>query len=183
MNGANSNTSGDDVPIIDFVPKGESDSIRDERMEEIARRLIIKIARSIQGGVIFSPTEPDDKTKGWWQTDPQTGIPIGEVKRYDAKTGTWVAQVTNKGAYTPPKEKLVTRFVAAGDSTVDVAVGFNTANYMVSVVMRATPAPATYPTAMGWTITSKTAQSLVFDLKSMPAGGVTMEVYVRELEA
>jgi hypothetical protein len=181
MNGANSNTSGDDVVDLDYNKKGVSDRVADATMEEITRRLVATIKRSEQGSVIFSPAEPSDKTKGWWQTDPQTGIPIGEVKRYDTEQAKWVSSAPST-SYKPPREKLLTRVVAAGSSTIEIAVDMATENYAVMPVFRSAVAPGEYPNAMGWSITEKTASTVKFDFKGIPTGGLTLELYCRALE-
>lgn len=182
MNGNSSNTSGANVAAIDFARKSGSDAIADVHLDEIARRLVITFEEATQGNVVFSPTPPDDKTKAWWQTDPVTGIPLGQPRIYDSTQSAWVAiDVTN--TYTPPAKRYLKERVVAGASTVlfqfdDIL----TENYEVSLEWTTqnadgtwAAAPATYPAQFGYIIAARTNTFLTVNAYAVPTGGLMLQ--------
>src|SRR6266853_5113420 len=78
---------------LDFTPKGVSDRLSDAQMAEIARRLVVTFENISQGNILLQPDPPADLTKIWGQTDPTSGVLIGQLKKWDADQKKWIATV------------------------------------------------------------------------------------------
>jgi hypothetical protein len=179
--------SGDATALkADFAEKSASDALSDMTMEEIARRLIITMEQETPGNVVFSPTEPEDKTKAWWQTDAQTGIPLGQPKIYKANTDKWEPIVAQESTYVPPARRALKKFVPAGGSAQNFTFeDLKTDNYTVSFVFTTeqvsggfATAPVSFPTAFGYIVSNKTNNTLTVQFYGVPSGGMMVDGYV-----
>ena len=186
MNGFDSNTSGANVAMIGFAPKGDNDVLSDVVVAETARRLIVTIENTEQGDIVRSATAPEDKTKVWIQIDPVTGVPIGQYKTWDEASKSWKSAAT-VAPYVPPKTRTGSIESPIGQSTVNFEFeDIGTNNYQVSLAPTtfrdgswAAP-PASFPTTFGWVISYKAATVVTVAFFGVPAGGITWEIDLTE---
>lgn len=188
----NSNTSGENIASrIDFrpVPSGQPQYLSAKARAEIIRDLIVAFENVVEGDVIFSPTAPDDKTKAWWQTDPVTGIPIGQPKHWSEADNEWV-DIADPGtsSYTPPVERTVSKEIAVGASQVTFEFAeMGTDEYHVSIVelLKIGGDWLTPPANMNnyaRAISGKSTTSVVINFFGVPAGGLTCTLWLRAPE-
>lgn len=182
-----------DVLGVDFSEKGPSDKISDDKMQEIARRLIVTREREGTGNVVFSPEAPEDHTKVWWQTDPVTGIPIGQPQVWDAEQERWVDSTSTPGA-TPARERFGTLYFPPGTSTQNISfVDMLTVNYDVIITPTTIfegvflPFPGSFPRDFGWVVVNRTNTMVSIAADGVPnigseeaPRGLTFEVTIRE---
>lgn len=185
MNGSSSNTTGASVISLHFANAAGADKIADDIMAEVARRLIATLEAGDQGNVVFSPTEPADKTKAWWQTDPVTGIPIGQPKTWSEAQGAWVAISAAVSAYVPPAKRNGTLVSATGASTLNFNFeDIQTTDYRVTLTPTTYDgagfdvAPATIPTTMQAIVISKSNTQVTVSFTGIPTEGLTWEIDV-----
>lgn len=184
--------TGTQLPAaVDFAFMAGSDKISDSVMEEITRRLIVTIEKEQPGNVLFQPTEPDDHTKVWWQTDPNSNLPIaGGLRQFDTKSGKWVPVDTNIGTnYVPPKRRSGLLASPAGTSTQNLPFeDIGTTDYQVVLTPTTfsgtsktwLPAPTSFPNPFGFVVVNKTTTLISIAFFGIPTGGITWEVDVQD---
>lgn len=188
MNGSNSNTSGDSVAVLAFSDQSGSDHIPKAITDELARRSIITLSTTDLGNTVFSPTEPQDKTKVWWKTNAITGIPEGNALVWSEADNAWVPSNTSSTPYTPPKEQFISLDAVAGASTRNITVEdmgrddyFVQAEISTRVAGVWNSAPAN-TNNFGWCVINKTATSLSLALFAVPTGGLNFNLRLRNPE-
>lgn len=181
---------GQVIPIgVDFSEQGASDHLTDEVMAEITRRLIVTLESEKPGQVLFQPTEPADHTKGWWQTDPITNLPIsGKLKVWKDETQKW-EDVDTSNVYIPPLRRTGKMVSPAGASVQNLNfVDMKTSDYIVTLTPTTynvtsnswAPAPGSFPSGFGFVLSNKTNTSISVSFNGIPTGGLTWEVDVQE---
>lgn len=181
--------SGELTPAaLDFAKKAGSDVLSDKQMAEIARRLIVTFENTSTGNIVLSPTPPADLTKIWGQTDPTSGVLLGQLKKWDAEQEEWVPTVEAVTPYVPPKEAGPIRVaVPAGNQTVNVPLGkdMGTKDYLLSIVATTWNGeswglpPVSSPTTNGPYVTNKTETEVTLAWYAIPTGGLTYELWAR----
>lgn len=184
--------TGQQIPgTVDFAAMAASDKITDAVMSEIARRIIVTIEKEQPGNVLFQPTEPNDHTKAWWQTDPVTNLPIaGGLKQWNDTDGKWEKVDTNTGAvYVPPKRRTGLMTSPAGNSTQNLSFAdIGTSDYQVVLTPTTfstssqtwQPAPSSFPNPFGFVVVNKTSNVISVAFFGIPTGGITWEVDVQD---
>jgi hypothetical protein len=174
---------------VDFAPKSTngSDKISNERMEEIARRLVITFESAAAGNVVLSPEPPEDKSKVWWQTDPISNVPIGSPKVWNSTQNAWVAVQAVASPYVPPQKRYTTVFAPQGQSqqtakfddigTTDYEVNITPTTYINGGWL---PGPSTFPTHFGFIVVGKSNTECVISLFGTPEDGAMFEIDITE---
>ena len=92
VNSSNSNELGTSYAYLLPLPKKEGECIDDDIRYEISEafRVVVEIPSNFNSGVIFSVNPPTDTSKLWQPVDAGTGLPIGNVKKYDNETASWI---------------------------------------------------------------------------------------------
>lgn len=189
---ANSNTSGESIASrIEFrpVPDGQKQYVSNQARAEIIRDLIVAFEKLEEGDVIFSPEAPTDKSKAWWPTDPVTGIPIGQPKRWDEEENNWV-DIADPGTsqYEPPVERVKTEEIEEGSSLVTYEFeDMGTDQYRVSLtpyfkVDGVWVTPAASMNNFAFAIAGKTNTTLQVQFYGVPSTGLMVEAWLRAPE-
>lgn len=183
MNGTASNTSGASEVKLRFKPQTDQDRIPQVVIDELSRRGYGIAEESNQGAatVLLQPTEPEDKTKVWWQTD-LSGVPIGLPLTYSTTQSRWVPLGTDASAYTAPVTRNGADYIPAGTSTklFGPFATVGTTRYLVTL----TPSffysgtwhtPAVFPTGYGYALSNKAEDSFSVAFYGIPTGGLAIE--------
>lgn len=169
----------------DYMARSGTDQIPDTVMAEVARRLTGTIESNELSNVVFSTTEPEDKTKVWWQTDPVTGVPVGQPKIWSEADSQWIDAATGVAPYVPPKEVYIGIDQVAGDATRNVTIpDMGREDYFVDVEVNTYYAaswnsPSVNMDDFGWQITNKTATQITFMFFNVPTGGLHFDLRIR----
>lgn len=83
INNSSTATLGRTSAIVSYLEKTQGDCIPNDRMEEIANRILVIIDTTLLGPV-KSELPPQDLSRMWYQPSSQT------LLAYDADTATWV---------------------------------------------------------------------------------------------
>lgn len=187
MSDTTSNTSGAQVVTFEYAKFSGSDKIPDVVLAELVRRLIGSVDTSELGNNAFQPLPPDDKTKVWWETDPITGIPVGNAKVWDEATESWVDSATKTAPYSAPMQRIVEVDCIVGDNTKTVTFDdMGRDDYFVSLEVNTKVAGVSIAVVdnkdMGISISGKQATQLTLNVFNVPTGGMHIRVWVRNPE-
>lgn len=180
------NSTGANQVAHDYITQSGSDQVPDVVMAEVARRLVGTIESNELSNVVFSPTEPPDKTKVWWTTDPVTNVPVGQPKIWSEADNTWVNAASGVAPYVPPKEAYIgIDQVAGASATRNVTIpDMGRQDYFVDVevntyVAQSWNAASANMNNFGWQINNKTATQISFSFFNVPTGGLHFDIRVR----
>lgn len=180
MNGANSNTSGENQGRFRLKPKGATDRIAPWLEEELIRRGFILLDISTDSNVVISATEPEDKTKVWFKAD-LNGIPQGSAQIYNSVTGKWGPIDQGLQPYVPPARRYGRVSAVAGNSqmninwesmaTVDIHINVTPTTQKTDGSSFNSP-PATLPNGWGFLITNLHETGGTLNFYGIPTGGL-----------
>lgn len=187
MNGlAETNTNGETQAKLRFKVAGESDKIAGSIIEELQRRGYVVIEAVVEGNVVLSPIEPEDKKKVWFKTDVNK-VPQGSPLTWKSDIGKWTPN--DGSAYVAPDQRNGSQFVAAGGSVVTFGPfkSMKTTNYHVSLTATMlwdgiyhTPI-VTFPDKYGYFLVNKAVDLFTVQFYGIPAGGLGFEWQITEL--
>lgn len=183
MNGTSSNTSGASEVKFRFKPQSDQDRIPQAVIDELARRGygIAEDASAGNANVVLQPTEPEDKTKVWFQTD-LNGVPIGVPLTYSTSQSRWVPIGLEGSAYQQPVTRYGSDYVAAGASTklFGPFATVGTQRYIVTL----TPtffwnsvyhSPVAFISTFGFAIVNKAEDSFSVAFTGVQTGGIAFD--------
>lgn len=186
---ANLETGELKAAVVDFEGSTGTDRIDDVVMEEIARRMKVFFETGALQNLVLAPEAPSDTTKIWGQTDPITGVLVGQIKRWDSAQQKWVSTVEGLEPYTPPRTYREIKSVNAGNSTVNIDFPtMERKDYDVNIVASTWNGsgyglpPASFPGANGYCIVNKTETQLTLAFYAVPTGGLSYEITLRNQE-
>lgn len=185
MNGATSNTSGENQAKFRMKPAAEGDRLPQSVVEEFQRRGYVVIDITAESNIVIQPLEPEDKTKVWFVADAN-GIPQGSAKVYNSLTGKWGPADQGIAPYVPPATRFGKLSVDTGATTKTInfeSVGSN--NWHLSGHFSTynegiyDAAPATTPlvssSTLAWILSGKGENSATIDFYGVPSAGLTFE--------
>jgi hypothetical protein len=184
MNGANSNTSGDNQARFRLKPPAETDRIPAWLAEEMTRRGYVVLQFAVESNVVIQATEPEDKTKVWFLADAN-GIPQGSAQVYNQETGKWGPVYQGVPVYVPPMRRNGEVSATAGSSSMTVSFeSVETINYFVTLTPTSKKAdgsgfnapPATVPlvatSSAFWIVSGMGDNTFTVNFYGIPTGGL-----------
>lgn len=183
MNGSDSNTSGVNQAKLRFKPGTELDRVTQAVIDELERRGYVVIEEANQGNanVLLQPTEPEDKTKVWFQTD-LNGVPVGVPLTYSSSQSRWVPIGLEGSAYAAPVTRYGSDYVVAGDSTklFGPFATVGTQRYTLTITpswfwSAAWHVPVAFVAGWGYAVVNKAEDSFSVAFNNIQAGGLAFE--------
>lgn len=183
MNGSSSNTSGVNEAKLRLKPRTDLSRIPQPVRDELERDAYVIIEAPAGGDstVLLQATEPEDKTKIWWQTDTN-GVPQGVPLTYSTTQSRWVPLGTDSSAYIAPTTRNGSDYVAAGASTklFGPFATVGTTRYLVTLTPTffwngSWKTPVAFISTYGWALVNKAQDSFSVSFTGIQTGGLAFD--------